>query len=242
MVKKTLLLALLLAMAGTSFAEENWISLFNGKDLDGWIPKVKGSVVGENPGDIFRVEDGLLTISYDAFDTFGGRFGHLFVDRPLTNYRFRCEYRFIGEQVKGGPGWAFRNNGVMTCCQEPESMGLGQNFPHCIEIQLLGAYDDGKPRTTGNLLPLKNNIDVDGKTGNKPTESKAASLPLGQWVKSETIVDKGTIQQFINGELVVEGSNPRSKIDGSPMNSGYIAIQAESHPTQFRNIEILELD
>ena len=43
-------------------AEKGWIALFNGKDLDGWTPKIKGYAAGENYGDTFRVEDGVLKV------------------------------------------------------------------------------------------------------------------------------------------------------------------------------------
>lgn len=97
-----------LALTSATFADGEWISLFNGKDLNGWTVKVNGFKAGENPGSLFRVEDGLLTVSYADFwkDSFKDEFGHIFIDRPFTNYHFRCEYRFIGEQVNGGPGWA----------------------------------------------------------------------------------------------------------------------------------------
>ncbi len=241
MGNKSLLLAFGVVVCCLSFAEEQWTNVFNGQSLDGWTPKVKGSLLGENPGNIFRVEDGMLSISYDEFEEFGGRFGHLFIDRPLTNYRFRCEYRFVGEQISKGPGWAYRNNGIMVCCKAPEMMKLKQSFPECIEIQLLGAFEDGKARTTGNLLPLKNSIDVNGETTTRDVPG-CPSLPLGEWVESETVVSNGVIQQYINGTLTFEASNPRSKTDGASMASGYLALQAESHPTQFRKLELLELD
>ena len=228
---------------GTSaVAADEWTSIFNGKDLDGWTVKVRGSKVGENPGNVFRVEDGLLTVSYDAFDEFGERFGHIFIDRPFTNYHVRCEYRFTGEQVKGGPEWAFRNNGAMLHCQSPESMKIDQKFPDSLEFQFLGAYDDGKPRVTGSICTPGTYVDVNGETIKKHVISTSCqALPAGEWVLAEAIVKYGKVQHLINGEVVIEYTNLRHD-DGTPVTSGYVSFQAESHPTQFRNIEILELD
>ena len=100
--------------------EGRWISLFNGKDLDGWTVKIKGYAAGENYGNTFRVEDGLLKVSYDQYTSFDEKFGHIFTKHPYSNYRMRVEYRFVGDQCPGGPSWAIRNNGVMIHGQSPE--------------------------------------------------------------------------------------------------------------------------
>ena len=120
-----LLMALLLvpALGAAAEEEEEWIPLFNGKDLDGWVPKITGFEMGDNHGDTFRVEDGLLKVRYDKYEgDFEGRFGHLFHETLFSYYRIAVEYRFLGEQVPGGPGWAFRNSGIMVHGQPVETM------------------------------------------------------------------------------------------------------------------------
>lgn len=235
-----LLASLTLALTGCTTATsetENWQTLFNGKNLEGWIVKVNKSKSGENPGNIFRVEDGLLTVSYDAYEKFDKDFGHIHTANAYTNYRFRCEYRFIGEQVPGGPGWAFANSGIMLYCPHPSEMGLDQSFPHSAEFQLLGVK-----RTTGSLFTPGCMVAYkDEPNMKKSVKSTVPALPLGEWVKAEAVVKDGTIQHWINGELVMEYSNPRL-LDGTPMTAGHISLQAESHPCQFRNIEIKILD
>jgi hypothetical protein len=222
-------------------AADEWISLFNGKDLDGWIIKVTGSESDENPGNIFRVEDGLLTVSFDEFDEFGGRFGHIFIDQPFTNYHFRCEYRFTGEQSKGGPSWAHANSGAMLSGQHPSTMGKDQKFPNSIEFQFL-AQDESGTRPTGSICTPGTYIDFNGKTTRKHViKSSEKALPMGEWVVAEAIVKNGELQHLINGKVVIEYTNPRFD-DGTPVSSGYISLQAESHPCQFRNIEIQILD
>ncbi|MHC4521442.1 MAG: 3-keto-disaccharide hydrolase, partial [Planctomycetota bacterium] len=138
------------ALATENADEDRWISLFNGKNLDGWTPKITGYELGENYGNTFRVENGVLKVAYDQYDKFGGRFGHLFYKAPFSRYRLRLEYRFLGDQTPGGPGWAFRNSGIMVHCQSPASMRKDQDFPVCIEVQLLGGNGTDK-RPTGNL-------------------------------------------------------------------------------------------
>jgi hypothetical protein len=235
-MKRLTVLIASIALTTAAFAEGEWKSLFNGKDLDGWIVKVNKSKVGENPGNLFRVEDGLLTVSYDAYDNVDKDFGHLHTDRPYTNYRFRCEYRFIGEQCPGGPGWAFANNGIMLHCPPPSEMGIDQSFPNSAEFQLLGVN-----RTTGSLFTPGCKVTYKGADMDKSVKSEEPALPLGEWVKAEAVVKDGTIQHWINGKKVMEYSNMRYD-DGTPVTSGHIALQAESHPTQFRNIEIQMLD
>mgnify|MGYP002047630688 CR=1 FL=1 len=126
---------------------QGWIQMFNGRDLSGWTPKIKGYAAGENFGDTFRVVDGLLTVNYEHYDAFDRRFGHLFYKTEFSNYRLRAEYRFVGPQVKGGRGWAFRNSGLMIHGQPVATMGKDQDFPVSIEVQLLG----GRAALTGGL-------------------------------------------------------------------------------------------
>ena len=99
---------------------KDWIQLFNGRNLDGWVPKITGYALGENFGDTFGVKNGVLRVSYDKYSQFGGKFGHLFYQRQkFSYYRVAAEYRFVGEQVPGGPNWALRNNGLMLHSQAP---------------------------------------------------------------------------------------------------------------------------
>jgi hypothetical protein len=131
--------------------DAGWISLFNGKDLTGWTPKFAGHPLGDNLNNIFRVEDGLLKVSYDDNDEFKGDFGHLFYAPPCSHYLIRAVFRFTGEQLKGGPGWAYRNNGLMLYSQDPLTMGLDQEFPDSIEVQFKGnKFVDGQPQDSRN--------------------------------------------------------------------------------------------
>ena len=131
-------------------AQAQWIDLFNGQDLSNWQVKFTGFPLGDNFRDTFVVEDGLLKVSYDNWSRFDGEFGHLFTKSSYSNYRLRVEYRFVGDQVVGGPSWAYKNNGVMLHSQPPETMALDQEFPVSIEAQMLGGQGEG-PRPNGNV-------------------------------------------------------------------------------------------
>lgn len=241
-MKTNILLIAAITLTATAFSND-WKPLFNGKNLDGWVVKVTGFEAGENPGNLFRVEDGLLTVSYDDFwkETFKNDFGHIFIDQPYTNYHFRCEYRFIGKQVKGGPGWAQTNSGAMLSGQDPRTMTKDQNFPDSIEFQFLAQDKTGK-RSTGAICTPGTYVDVNGETIKKHViQSTGIAAPIGEWVVAEAIVKDGNIQHIINGEVVIEYANPTLD-NGTPVTHGWTSLQAESHPCQFRNIEIKALD
>ena len=154
----TIVLCLSLFTVSLSPAEDQtpkgeWIPLFNGKDLTGWKAKIKGHKLDDNFGDTFRVEDGLLKVAYDQYDSFDRKFGHLFFTQKFSNYILRVEYRFVGQQVPGGPSWARRNSGIMIHGEPPESMEVDQDFPVSIEVQLLGGAGSEK-RPTANLCTV----------------------------------------------------------------------------------------
>jgi hypothetical protein len=250
-------LALLLALPAPALRagegtkkEEGWIDLFNGKDLTGWIPKIKGYKLGENPGNTFRVEDGVLKVSYDHYAQFDNKFGHLFYKDKFSHYIFRVEYRFVGEQCKGGPSWAYRNSGVMFHCQAPQSMGKDQSFPVSIEAQILGGNGKDK-RPTANTCTPGTNIVMNGKLITQHCiSSKSKTYHGDQWVTMEVEVHGGgTIKHRVNGETVMEYEKPQldpRDADAKKLISdrdlilreGYISLQGESHPIEFRKVQI----
>ena len=166
-------------------AAGDWIALFNGKDLDGWKVKITGHDLGDNFADTFRVEDGLLKVSYDGYSDFAGKFGHIFHEHEFSSYVMRVEYRFVGQQVPGGPGWAIRNSGVMVHGQKPETMDKDQKFPVSIEVQLLGGSGSGE-RTTANLCTPGTHVEMAGQLVTRHcTNSKSKTYHGDQWVTVE---------------------------------------------------------
>lgn len=227
--------------------------MFNGRDLAGWTAKIVGYKAGDNFGDTFRVVDGLLTVSYENYEAFDGRFGHLFYKDEFSNYRLRTEYRFVGEQVKGGPGWAFRNSGLMIHGQSPESMGLKQDFPVSIEVQLLGGRKEGE-RSTANLCTPGTNVVRDGKLWTQHCWSSSSPTFRGDvWVTVEVEVRGDQIRHLVGGDTVLKYDLPQLDPrdgDAKPLladgrdkalHGGTISLQSESHSVQFRKVEILEL-
>ncbi len=242
------------AMLAQAPADGKWIQLFNGRNLDGWTPKITGYPLGENWGKVFRVENGILKVSYDQYDEFGGRFGHLFYKDKFSHYILAAEYRFVGEQAKGGPDWAVRNNGIMIHSQAAETMGVDQDFPISVEVQLLGGGPTGE-RPTANVCTPGTEIHMNGQmVRGHCTNSKSPTIREGEWVRVEVEVHGGErIVHKVNGVTVLEyerpeiggGSvskfDPAVKKDGMPLSEGYITIQSESAPTEFRKIELMVL-
>lgn len=237
-------------------ARQDWVQLFNGRNLDGWTPKFAKHDLGENFNDTFRVADGLLQVRYDKWTRFDAEFGHLFYREKFSHYRLAAEYRFVGAQVPGGPGWAMRNNGLMLHSPDPKTMLKDQDFPISIEVQLLGGLGDGKPRSTANLCTPGSNVVMNGKLHTAHcTNSTSRTYDGEQWVRVEVDVrGDEVIRHIVEGTTVLEYTKPQMgdgavapvdpavKIDGTPMTAGYISIQAETAPTDFRKIEILNLE
>jgi hypothetical protein len=244
------------ASAQNDPAKEEWIQLFNGRNLDGWTPKFAKHDLGENFNNTVRVENGILEIRYDKWEKFNGEFGHIFYKDPFSYYRLVAEYRFVGEQVPGGAAWAIRNNGLMIHCQKPGTMGKDQDFPISIEVQLLGGLSDGKPRSTANVCTPGSNIFYNGQLHTQHcTNSTSKTYDGDLWVRVEAEVHGDElIRHIVDGKTVIEYTKPQIgggsvsnfdpavKIDGAPMASGYISIQAETAPTDFRKIELLNLE
>jgi len=231
--------------------DENWIQLFNGQDLEDWTPKFNHSELGVNYKNTFQVRDSVLVVNYDEYDTFSDEFGHLFYNQSFSSYKIRVEYRFIGEQVAGGQAWAERNNGLMLHCQPPQSMETDQPFPFSIEGQLLGGLGE-KERSTGNVCTPGTHIEMNGELITQHCISSNSKTFHGdQWVTFEAVVYADSIiHQIINGDTVITYSKPviGGKLNesyqgfkGLALTEGYIAIQAESAPTEFRKIELLNL-
>ena len=230
-----------------------WVSIFDGETLNGWSPKIAGQPLGSDTADLFRVDDGAIVVSYDRETDFAGAFGHLFFAEDLSDYRLRFEYRFFGEQATGGPGWAFMNSGVMVHAQAPETMRQDQAFPVSVEAQLLGTRSRDSSRTTANICTPGTHISRQGETITQHCiNSETRAAPAGEWVTFEIEVRGGGMMQLlIAGEPAFrleapvfdpdDGDAARLGLSGA-VTHGHFALQAESHPVAFRNIQLMRLD
>ncbi|MCK5440416.1 MAG: DUF1080 domain-containing protein [Maribacter sp.] len=240
-------------LAKTETKQTNdWVSLFNGANLEGWTMKIKGYPLGENFGNTFRVADGILSIRYDAYGAnFDDRFGALYYDQKLSNYRLKVEYRFVGETAPGAPDWGYRDSGVQFHGQAPASIGLDQSFPVCLEYNLHGGNGTDE-RPMGQICANGMFVEINGTKNSSyctpPTTNK--TFHGDQWVTLEIDVKDGNITHFVNGVKILHYGNPSfdpnheiSKTlikDGDTLvKEGYISLQSNSHPIDFRSIELL---
>ncbi len=244
----------ILIVSCNTHKKEIWTPLFNGKNLEGWTPKIRNHPLGDNYKNTFVVEDGILKVSYKAYDSFRGDYGHLFYKTPYSDYKFRMDYRFTGKQIREGKAWAYRNSGIMIHCEDPKNMELHQNFPVSIEVQLLGG-NGVEERATGNLCTPGTHVFYnDTLVTEHIIQSSSKTYHGNQWVHVEIEVrNDSIIKHFINGNEVLRYSKPHigggavntgdkwKPKENQPLKRGYISLQSESHPVEFKNIELLEL-
>jgi len=96
---RLILFSLLFAACGsqqkeTTSTKEEWIKLFNGKDLNDWIVKIHHHDAGVNFGNTFRVEDRIIKVRYDQYDDFNDQFSHLYYKTPFSHFHLKLEYHF----------------------------------------------------------------------------------------------------------------------------------------------------
>lgn len=252
---RVIILACIVVCSCKHKKDPEWIPIFNGKDLTGWSPKFTGREYGENYLNTFQVREGKLLASYEAYDNFDNNFGHIFYGEKLSKYRLRLEYRFVGEAVAGAPSWAYKNSGIKIHTPHPSELPLDQILLVAVEAQLLGG-DELAERFTGNVCTAGTHIEMnDSLITQHCTNSSYPAINDSSWVKMEIEVNgSDKIRHIVNGQLVLEYTKPQYDdtdefarelmAKGHPriISEGYIALQAEGHPVEFRNIELMKLD
>ncbi|HTN05392.1 DUF1080 domain-containing protein [Agriterribacter sp.] len=236
--------------------KEDWISLFNGKDINDWMVKIHHHETGDNFGNTFRVEDGLIKVRYNQYDSFNNRYGHLYFKQPFSYYHLVVEYRFTGIWRKDAPEYTLKNSGVMLHAQDPRTMPREQDWPISVEMQFLAGLGDGKPRPTGNMCSPGTDVVYNGKIDPRHCINSSSETYEGeQWVRAEAIVlGDSLITHIINGDTVLQYTqpqigggvannyDPKIKIDGKLLSSGFIALQSEGQEIDFRKVELLNLE
>ena len=246
--------------------DKDWKKIFNGKNLDGWDIKIAGQPLNDNYKNTFRVEDGMLRIAYDQYTNFDGKFGHLYYNKPYSYYLLRYQYRFTGNQTAGGASWNVRNSGVMIHSQSAQSLSIGQDFPVSVEVQLLGGLDKGE-RYTGNICTPGTQVHIMGELSQAHCVNSTSKTYNGdQWVSMTVLVlGDSIVKHIVEGDTVLTYTNVEvgggfvskvydfksahidnaeywQNLQNTPLTGGYIALQAESHPIDFKNIELLNLE
>jgi hypothetical protein len=198
------------------------ISLFNGKNLDGWHADIPEKDTNAAAPDAFIVRDGMLVSK-------GVPEGHLLTDAVYKNYRLEAEYRFTGK-----PG----NCGILVHASKPRALyGM---FPQSIEVQM-------EHENAGDFWCIVEDItvpDMEKRRGPKETwgitEGKARRIvnltngsekPVGEWNQMTIECLADSVKVWVNGDLVNFGY-------GATAREGKIAIQAEGAEVAFRKLEL----
>lgn len=236
--------------------DSEWQVLFNGENLDGWIPKLYHHETGDNYANTFRVKDGIIEVNYDDYDEgFNDRYGHLFYEKPFSSYHLTWEYRFTDQWLEDAASYTYRNSGVMFHSQSPESILKVQDWPISVEWQMLAEEEEGVPRPTGNMCSPGTEVFFEGKMDPRHCiNSTSPTFKWDEWVTADLIVyGDSLVIHKVNGQTVLQytqpqigggvanGFDPAIKQDGKMLTEGYIALQSEGQGVLFKNIKIKEL-
>ncbi|HCE58588.1 MAG TPA: DUF1080 domain-containing protein [Prolixibacteraceae bacterium] len=256
LVLSILLLILSFTLKKTETSQNKWQTLFNGKNLDGWIVKFHHHDLGDNFANTFRAVDGKIQVNYNDYKEFNNRYGHLFYQTPFSSFHLKFEYRFTDQWMKDAPSYTYRNSGIMFHSQDPKTILKEQDWPISVEYQILAGAGDGQPRPTGNMCSPGTEVFFKGeKYPQHCINSSSKTYEWNEWTSGELIVyGDSLVIHIVNGEKVLEytkpqigggvanGFDPAIKVDGKPLTEGYIGLQAEGQGIEFREIKIKKLD
>lgn len=236
--------------------EPEWQTLFNGENLDGWVPKIHHHELGDNYANTFRVVDGKIQVNYDHYEEFNERYGHLFYEEPFSSYHLQFEYKFTDQWMEDAPSYTYRNSGIMFHSQDPKTILKEQDWPISVEYQMLAEEEKGVPRPTGNMCSPGTEVYYKGEMyPGHCINSSSDTYPWDEWVSGDLIVYRDSLViHMVNGDTVLQYTKPQIgggvanrfdpaiKVDGTPLTEGYIGLQAEGQGVEFRNIRIKKLD
>lgn len=213
--------------------------------LEGWTPRIRNAAPGEDPGGIFRVEDGVLhvlEVPASARDL-----GYLRSEASYSHFRLRFEYAW-GEADFSGPDEG-RISGVFYLADD-----VGGNWPRSAELDiqegvtgdlwLLSGVSVDTTVEDASATPLVYSAGGEAVTtppGNFVQVVRSATLQNDEgWTQVELVVTPEEIVHLVEGQEVVRASNPT--LEGSPRTEGFIAFQARNTGVRYRNVELLVLE
>jgi hypothetical protein len=188
----TLLIIFILAVPGVNKAQgkvktgkkaENTISqkiqLFNGKDLDNWVFKLKDPAV--DPASVFTIKNGVIHIA-------GNPFGYMRTKETYSDYKLHVEWRWPVEAT---------NSGVFIHAQKPDTIWL-----KCYECQLQAG-------NAGDFICMNGsdmNERKDKSTVFVKKMAPSSEKPAGEWNTMEVTCKANTIEVLVNGVLQNKGT------------------------------------
>lgn len=188
--------------------------LFNGRDFTGWEPFIPDENI--NVRDVWSVKDGAIYCT-------GKPNGYMRTEREFKDYHLHVEWRWVAEPA---------NSGVLLHCSGPAKV-----WPRCIEAQLKSgnAGDFVLIDWTGLTVDGRDRHDPDRQYVIVPKKQKSNETEPGQWNSYDIYCDKAAVSLYVNSVLQNEGTDATET-------HGWICLQSEGGPIEFRNIYIAPLD
>ena len=191
--------------------DDGFLPLFDGKTLEGWVQ------VNCAPS-TFSVRNGKIYCT-------GKPTGVIRTERMYQNFVLELEWRHL--QPKG-------NAGLFVWSDPLTSRGVP--FTRSIEVQVLDGIEGPGYTSQGDIFPIHgaSMVPDNGRGGARAFPTEDRSKPSPEWNHYEVTCMDGIIRLAVNGKVVTSGSqcSPRK---------GYICLESEGSPIEFRNLRIKEL-
>jgi hypothetical protein len=223
MIRLFLLSGCLLLVVFTS-AQGNTVSLFNGKNLDGWYTFLRTKGKANDSEKVFLVENGMLHIS-------GKEFGYIATEKTYRNFKLVAEFKWgVKKYPPRDADTTKRDNGICYYFPLTEKDTV---WPKSLECQIQEG-DVGDLWLIDSTTVLVNGARTQPEAFARVIKKADAEKPTGQWNRVEVIAARGKITYIVNGKTVNEFEDPS-------VSEGKILIQSEGAEIFYRKIEITEL-
>jgi hypothetical protein len=207
---------LLLGAAASPQGDDGFVSLFNGKDLTGWVNINCGPAT-------WSVKDGVIVCS-------GKPTGLLRTEKMYENYVLELEWKHLSQT--GNAGLFVHSDAVPA---------PGQPFTRSIEVQVMlmdKPHPEGLYTGQGDIFSIHGAKFVPDRPHPKGWErclpSENRTKPAGEWNHYKVVCQDGVIKLHVNGKEVSGGTKctPRK---------GYLCLESEGSEVHFRNLRIKEM-
>ncbi|RYD48761.1 MAG: DUF1080 domain-containing protein [Verrucomicrobiaceae bacterium] len=244
------------ALIVSPLTAEEWVTLFNGKNLDGWTTVLQDKKPGEDPDRFVQVRDGAIHMYADTDPEKKVPFGVIVHEKTFSRFHMSLEYRWAEKK------FAPRKNDIRDAGLLYHASNAGKVWPDSVEYQIqegdsadivflpkagltwMRPDTDKAPEGQGDpgMLPEEGGFPRDFSRTNFAYIGRYPVLDnLEGWNRVEVIVHADeTAEHIINGTTRARIANLREK-DGSPVREGKVALQLEGAEILYRDVKIREL-
>ncbi len=203
-------------------SQSRWVSLFNGKDLAGWVDVNTSKAT-------WKAVDGELHCT-------GLPIGVMRSEKMYENFIMEIEWKHM--KKKG-------NSGVFLWC---DAIPGKNRLPNGMEVQMLeldwvnrpdgrvqeSSFISGELFAAGKMTATPDNPRASSPNGPRSEAKEYRCKGVGEWNQYTIVAINGSVNLSINGKFV-------NSIRNSSNKKGYLCLEAEGTEVRFRNIKILEL-